>query len=231
VILNRNLILLIVGVLLASAACSGGATPAASATPVVPTSVPPTATLQPTATPAPTNTPKPTHTPEPVAASGDACPVGAWELSDLGTYMSSILPATAGAKFSLTGQDGYVHYVFGADGSVAFEAQDFVVRFTIAVSGVSFDMEVGIDGAGSATYAADAGSMTFSNSSGGELTFYTTLAGTQVFSGTSDELASLFGISADAASATFSYQCEGDTLTYTPPIENAQPVVLTRVGP
>ncbi len=224
-LLNRNLIVLIAGVLLVSAACSGGSTPAVTETPVVPTSVPATATS------APTNTPAATNTPQPVAVSGDACPVGTWELSDLGAYMASIMPATAGAKISLAGQDGYVRYVFDADGSLVFEAQDFVVRFTITVSGVSLDMEVGIDGTGSATYAAEAGSMTFSNSSGSELTFYATVAGTEVFSGTSDELASLFGISADAASATFSYQCAGDTLTYTPPIEDAQPVVLTRVGP
>lgn len=145
--------------------------------------------------------------------------------------MSSILPATAGAEFSLAGQEGYVRYVFDTDGNVVFEAQDFVVHFTISVSGTSFDMEVGIDGAGSATYAAEAGSMTISNSTGGELTFYAALAGTEIFSGTSDELASLFGVSADAANVTFSYQCAGDTLTYTPPIENAQPVVLRRVSP
>ena len=55
----------------------------------------------------------------------------------------------------------------------------------------------------------------------------------ELFSGTSTELASLFGVSAEGTSATVTFECSGDTLTYTPPagIDGVQPVVLTRVGP
>ncbi len=227
-------IALLAGVLLVASACAGsGSPPAASEPPAAPTAVPPTATTAPTSTPVPTHTPAPTDTPEPVAASGDACVLGTWELSDMSVYMSSIIPATSEAEFTFAGQEGYVRYTFSADGTVSFEANNFVVRFAIGVSGVSLDLAVSIDGSGTAVYSADAGAITISNSDTDSLTFSATLGGEEMFSGTSGELGSLFGVSEDAASATLLYQCAGDTLTYTPPvdIDNVQPVVLTRVGP
>jgi len=227
-LLIRKLVALSVGVLLVASACSGG-----GSSPAAPTAVPPTATTAPTATPVPTNTPVPTDTPEPVAISGDACVVGTWELSDMSTYMSSIIPATSGAAFTFVGQEGYVRYTFNPDGTVSFDANDFVVHFAIGISGVSLDLAVSIDGSGTATYAADAGTLTVSNSDADSLTFSATLGGEEMFSGASGELGSLFGVSEDAASAMLLYQCAGDTLTYTPPvdIDNVQAVVLTRVGP
>ena len=215
-------------VTLVMAACSG---PAATPTS---TPIPPTATTAPTPTPMPTNTPIPTAMPDSVSASGDACVVGVWELTDMGEYMASIMAASGGsAEFQFVGQEGYLRYTFGADGAAAIDANRFVVSFTITVQNVSLDMAVSIDGAGTATYEAGGGTMLFADPNVDGLSFSATMAGTELFSGTSSELASLFGVSADGTSTAFTYECSGDTFRYTPPagIPGVQPVALTRVGP
>lgn len=213
-------------VMLVVTACPG---PAASPTA---TPVPPTPTTAPTPTPKPTNTPVPTALPEPVTASGDACVVGVWELTDMGQYMASIM-SSAGAEIQFVGQEGYLRYTFAPDGAAAIDANNFVVSFAIAVQDVSLDLAVSIEGAGAATYEAGAGTMLFADPNVGDLSFSASMAGTELFSGTSSELASLFGVSADGTSTAFTYECSGDTFTYTPPvgIPGVMPVVLTRVGP
>lgn len=226
--LNSKVFLLAIGVMLAVTACSGAA---ASPTP---TPVPPTATTAPSPTPKPTDTPVPTDTPEPAAASGDACVVGTWELSDMGEYMASIMAAAgASAEFQFSGQEGYLRYAFGPDGTATIDANDFVVNFAISMQDLTFDMAVSIDGTGTAAYEAGGGAMLFSDPNVDDLTFSATMAGTELFSGTSNELASLFGVSADGTSTAFTYECSGDTFTYVPPvgIPGVQPVVLTRVSP
>jgi hypothetical protein len=227
-LLNRNVLLLAIGVMLAVTACSGAA---ASPTP---TPIPPTATTAPTPTPKPTDTPVPTDTPEPVAASGSACVVGTWELTDMGQYMASIMAsAGASAEFEFSGQEGYLRYTFEPDGTATIDANGFVVNFDISVQDLTFDMAVSIDGTGTATYEADDGEMLFSDPNVDDLTFSATMAGNELFSGTSNELASLFGVSADGTSTAFTYECSGDMFTYVPPagVPGVQPVVLTRVSP
>jgi hypothetical protein len=208
------------------AACSGSPTPAS---PEAPASTEPPAA--PTSAPA-TPTTAPTNTSAPESASGDACVVGAWTLSDMSAYMSSIMQQAEGASFEPAGQEGEVRYVFNVDGTLSFEANNFVVRFAISVSGVSFDLAVTMDGSGTGTYNAGAGSLTIAGSDVESMRFSATLGGTELFSSTSGELASLFGASAEGSS-TFPYTCAGDTLTYTPPVdlEGVQPVVLSRVSP
>ena len=227
-LLKSQTVMLATVVMLAVTACS---VPAASPTA---TPIPPTATTAPSPTPKPTNTPVPTHISEPATTSGDACVAGVWEVSDLGQYMASIMAsAGASAEFQFAGQEGYLRYTFGPDGTATIDANDFVVNFAISMQDLTFDMSVSIDGTGTAAYEAGGGEMLFSDPSVDDLTFSATMAGNELFSGTSNELASLFGVSADGTSTAFTYECSGDTFTYVPPvgIPGVQPVVLTRVSP
>jgi hypothetical protein len=213
------------------AACGGSPT-SAPANVSVPTE---SAASEPTvevATTAPTETPIPvTDTPAPAPETGAACVVGTWEMADMGAYLTSVIPSAAGAEISVTGQEGFVRYTFGDDSTVAFNADNFVMRFAINVSGLALNLDVSIDGTGTATYSGDAaGQLTFSNASTEGLTFSAALNGNELFSGTSTELAGLFGVSPDGSSTSVAYECQGDTLRYTPPVTNAQPVVLRRIS-
>ncbi|HLF26257.1 MAG TPA: hypothetical protein VJG32_07970 [Anaerolineae bacterium] len=222
-LLYRKLISLAVVALLAASACSGGATPAPT----------PTQSIPATPTPAATDTPEPTPTSAatntPAAVAGDACVVGTWELSDMSGYIESVMSNVEGIEFA--GQDGAVRYTFAPDGQALFDAQNFAMRFEGAVSGVPLNLEISINGTGTATYEVSAaGSMTISNSDVTDMTFSATLNGAEIFSDASGELGSLFG-AVDDETATLTYTCAGDTLTYTPPLENAQPITLNRVSP
>jgi hypothetical protein len=169
-----------------------------------------------------------------MTTSGEACVVGTWEMSDMGPYMASIMSAAgASAEFQFVDQEGYLRYTLGPDSTATIDANDFVVNFAIAVQDLTFDMAVSIDGTGTATYEVDGGEMLFSDPNVDDLTFSATMAGNELFSGTSNELASLFGVSADGTSTAFTYECSGDTFTYVPPVgvPGVQPVVMTRVSP
>lgn len=223
---------LLLATLIFAAACGGAATPGQTGlTAPTDSAAAPTAAVE-IATTAPTETPVPvTDTPVPAPASGAACVVGTWEMADMGAYMASIIPSAAGAAIDVTGQEGFLRYTFSDDGTVAFNADNFVLHFAISISGAAFNLDVSINGTGTATYSGDdAGNLQFSNASTEDLTFSASLNGTELFSGSSTELAGLFGASPDGGSATIVYECQGDTLRYTPPVANAQPVVLRRIS-
>ncbi|MBI5564921.1 MAG: hypothetical protein HY870_08505 [Chloroflexi bacterium] len=202
--------------------------PAATATSVsaptlVPTAIP---TAAPTATTAPTPTTAPTATPLP--ASSSACLVGTWELVDLSNYMQSVFAQTGGAV-SFVGQTGRIVYVFDADGSANVDAQDFTMMMAMAVEKLTFDINVIISGAAESQYAATDDQITFSNGELKGLKISATMNGAELFANTPAELAAMFGASSDPKYNTFGYQCDTTTLVYTPPVENAQPVVMKRV--
>lgn len=230
------LITLMLALLLA--ACGGNAatvTPAAPASPATsapaPTSVPTSVPVAPTATPLPTAVPTattaPTATPVP-PATGNACLVGTWELSDMSQYMQSVM-ATSGSAVSLVGQSGRITYVFGADGSAKVTAQDFTMKMAMTVEKLTFELDVVMSGGATSTYAATADKVTFADGELQDLKVSATMNGTELFKSTPAELAAMFGVSPDAKYSTFGYQCSADTLVYTPPIDNAQPVVMKRV--
>jgi hypothetical protein len=146
--------------------------------------------------------------------------------------MSSIMASVGqDSELKFAGQDGYVRYTFGADGKTTIDANQFSIRFTLSMQGLAFEIAVTIDGTASADYAVDSGKMTFSNVSGDDLKLSATLNDTDLFEGQStNQLESLFGLSS-AGPSTFAYQCDGNAMTYTPPIGNADPVILKRVAP
>ncbi len=209
------------------AACGGGNAPTSSAptsAPAVPTTAP---TPAPTNTPVPTNTPGPTNTP--ALAAGAACVVGTWEFSDMSEYFGSLM-SQAGNPAQYEGQEGKIIYTFGADGKAKIEAQDFTAKLKITVQNLSFPMEVKMTGSATADYTtSDPNKVTFSNNDVGNFKLSITMNGQEMSSITSDELAA-FGLSSDPKYNTFTYECSGDTLKYTPPLPNVKPVVLKRVN-
>jgi len=100
----------------------------------------------------------------------------------------------------------------------------------VDTQGVVLDIVVSINGRATATYTlSDPDKITFSNPQLGNLTFSATLNGKELFTGTPDEMAAMFGVSPDPKYNTFPYECSGDTLKYTPPVKNARPLTFERV--
>jgi len=217
------------------------ATACSSSAPATPASTQPIATAQPTA--APTNTPVPSPTPLPataaptattaptaISAPGAACLVMApWQLADMSDYFTGVMAqAGSGAKF--VGQDGSITYVFGNDGVASVDAENFKMTLSVDVQGVALNIVVSITGRATADYTlSDPDKITFSNPHLGDLKFSATLNGQELFTGTPDELAAMFGVSTDPKYNTFTYECSGDTLKYTPPVKNAKPLTFKRV--
>ena len=227
----RHVALIILSLALFATACSSGAT--ATPAPAQPTA-PAAATTAPTNTPAPTPTPQPTATTAPTAtpapAEGAACLVMAtWQFADMSAYFESIMAQSGGAA-KFVGQDGTVTYVFGNDGVASVDADNFTMKLAIDVQGTAFEILVTINGQATANYTlSEPNQITFSNPQMGDLTFSATMNGQELFSSTPDELAAMFGVSEDPKYNTFTYECSGDTLKYTPPVENASPITLQRV--
>jgi hypothetical protein len=180
-------------------------------------------------TTAPTSTPSATDTP--AAVSGGACLIGTWEFSDMSDYMTSIMSKTGGTvKF--VGQEGKVLYIFGADGKSKVDAQNSTLKLSSTVQGMALNIDVTMNGSATADYTAtNDGKVTFSNPKTDGLTLSAKMNDQELFSGTSNDLAAMFGVSADAKYDTFTYECDATTLRYTPPVEGAAPVVLKRVSP
>ena len=232
---TRLFILTMLCVALLGAACNSPAstTPAPaqqpSAAPAQPTAQPTaTATLAPTTTPAPTATTAPTATPAP--AQGAACLTRSpWQLADMSDYFTGVMAQVGnGAKF--VGQDGTVTYVFGTDGTASVTADNFKMTLGVDVQGVTLNIVVSINGHATSNYTlSDPNKITFSKPELGDLKFSATMNGTELLSGTPDELAAMFGISPDSKYNTFTYDCNGDTLKYTPPVKNARPLTFKRV--
>ena len=236
---SRFLVLIMLSVALLASACTSAATatPAPAATaqqqqssapaqPVVQPSA--TATTALTNTPAPTATSAPTATPAP--AQGAACLVMAsWQLADMSDYFTGVM-SQAGSGAKVASQTGTITYVFGNDGVASVEADNFKLTLAVDVQGTTINIVVSINGHATANFTlSDPDKITFSHPQMGDLTFSATMNGTELLSGTPDELAAMFGISPDPKYNTFAYDCSGDTLKYTPPVKNAKPLLFKRV--
>lgn len=227
------LVLAIICLALLATACSSSAT--ATLAPVQPATQPAAAaTSAPTNTPAPSPTPQPTLITAPTAApapvQGGACLVMAtWQLADMSDYFTAIM-AQAGNGAKIVSQDGRVTYVFGNDGVASIDAENFKLTLGVDVQGVALNIVVGINGRATTNYTlSDPNQITFSNGQTGDLKFSATMNGAELFSGTPAEMAAMFGLSADPKYNTFTYECSGDTLKYTPPVANAKPLTFKRV--
>jgi hypothetical protein len=145
-------------------------------------------------------------------------------------YMESVMGSALGGAeggFTFVSQTGEALINFGADGHATMNADNFALNFTIDVSGVSLDMAVTMDGASSSDFVIDSpGQITFTNSDTGDMSLVVTIGGAETIS--SSDLASFFG--EPDTTSTFTYECQGNTMLYTPPVENAIPLTLTRVG-
>ena len=236
----QPLALTVISLTLFATACSSSATATPAPTqPVVPATLAATATTAPTNTPAPSPTPLPATTvpaattapiATPAPAQGAACLVMVnWQLADMSDYFTGVMAqAGSGAKF--VGQDGTITYVFGNDGVASVDAENFKMTLGVDVQGVALNIVVSITGRATADYTlSDPNKITFSNPHLGDLKFSATLNGQELFTGTPDELAAMFGVSADPKYNTFTYECSGDTLQYTPPVKNAKPLTFKRV--
>ena len=233
----RSILIGLITILMLTA-CGGSSPAATPAAPVAaatsapaarPTALPTATTAptaSPTATPVPTATPAPTATPLP--PSNSACLVGTWELSDMSQYMQSVI-AQSGGAVEFVGQTGRITYVFGADGSAIVDAQDFTMQMSMTVEKLTFELNITISGGATSTFTATDEKVTFSDGELRGLKFSATMNGTELFNSTPAELAAMFGVSPDPRYNTFGYQCDATTLTYTPPIDAAQPVVMKRL--
>jgi hypothetical protein len=205
----------------------------ATSAPVVPTAIPttpaPTRTPQPTSTPRPTNTPAPTITPAPTNTptpiSGAACLVGQWQVEDLSSYVASL--AVQGQVLS---EAGPVTYQFDPNGQARVTVDHFTMKVKAPVQGFTLNLNVVIDGEATARYTGSpSDQLAFSNVNLDGLTVSAGTGKRTLFSGTPTEMADLFGLSLDPLFNTSTYTCRGDVLNYTPPLQNASEVVLTRV--
>jgi hypothetical protein len=132
--------------------------------------------------------------------------------------------------FTLAGREGTVRLTFGADGKAAMQADQWKVTLTGQVQNVPLTIVISVNGAATADYTAADGKIVFSNRQNDNMVMSSTVNGQELFSGTSDELAGLFGVSGKGnAFNTFPYECAGDVLRYTPPVTNAKAVILKRV--
>lgn len=229
----RQVVLIVICLTLFATACSSSA-------PATPAPAPPVAQPTATATTAPTHTPIPSPTPQPTATTaptatpaptqGAACLVmTTWQLADMSDYFAGVMAqAGNGAKF--VGQAGSITYVFGNDGIASVEADNFKLTLQVDAQGVALDIVVSIDGRATANYTlSDPDKIAFSNPQMGDLKFSATLNGQELFSGTPDEMSAMFGVSPDPKYNTVTYECNGDTLKYTPPVKNAKPLTFKRV--
>lgn len=190
----------------------------------------PTHTPVPTETPPPTDTPAPTETPVPTPEPTLAdCLVGSWEIVEFGAYMASVLQGVG--NIELVGQEGNARFDYGADGAAAVTADNFVTSYAGNIAGVGINLDVTVNGSGSADYSVVDNQIFYSNPIGEGLVFAASMGGNQLFSYQIDNIGELFGM--DVASPDeepFTITCEGDTLQYTPPVDGAAPVEMARVG-
>ena len=163
------------------------------------------------------------------ASTGSDCLVGTWKFADISGYLSSVLMQAQGVA-TYTGSQGDLLYTFGADGKALISAQDYVANFNVKAQNLTLPLEVHITGSADVSYTSTApNEITFSDIQGTGLVFSATMAGQQLFSSTPTGMTAAFGLSNDPRYNTFPYECSATTLTYTPPISNANPITLERV--
>ena len=202
-----------------------------TATKVPPTLTPTaTPTLVPTATKVPP-TVTPTATSTPVVSQGASCIVGTWEFGNMSDFFAAILSKSAG-PVEFVGQAGHILYTFSPNGKASVHADNFSIKMKLAIHGLPFNLAAIITGDAMADYTiSDPNKVTFSNNRAGNLKLSTTLNGAEMAAVSPDEIQSAFGFSADPEHNNFTFECSGNTLTYTPPIADSTPITLTRIAP
>lgn len=235
--LRKIVPLLLVALLIG--ACSNS--PAGTNVPLVPvatlaaTSASHSATAESTQPPAPTATVAPTDPPAPTAtaapATGATCLVGTWELTDMSDYFASVMSQAENIA-SIVGTNGRMLYTFTADGRALVKSEGFQEIIEIASQGLKLEMILTVSGEASSAYTSTAKTFTFSDLDNSRFKLSATLNGQEMFTDTTpDEMAAAFGVSNDPKYNTSAYECDGDTLKTTPPVQIARAIILQRVAP
>ncbi|MCX6026252.1 MAG: hypothetical protein NTY23_08360 [Chloroflexi bacterium] len=154
--------------------------------------------------------------------------MGTWELADLSEFIASVLPPQSEGTLTYKGTTGTARYIFNADRTTKVEADDLKVDHQLG-GGLNLDIQVGLNGMGTAAYTATEGNLlSTTNVNIDNLALTLTMGGRPA--GDSTTLGSLIPFFGETATAT-PFTCITTTLTYMPATEGAQAVVFTRVGP
>lgn len=146
-------------------------------------------------------------------------------------FFAAILSKSVG-PVDFVGQEGRIIYTFSPDGKASVKADNFSIKMKLTTQGLTFNLAAIITGDATADYAtSDPNKVTFSNNQAGNLKLSTTLNGAEMAAVSPDEIQSAFGFSADPERNNFTYECSGNTLTYTPPVKDSTPLTLTRIAP
>jgi hypothetical protein len=205
-------------------AATVAASPASQSAIAEPT-LPPTPAL-PTA---PTEPPAPTATAAPV--TGATCLIGTWKIADMSDYFASVM-SQADNIAAIVGQNGRLLYTFTADGQATVKAEAFQEIIELTTQGLKLEMILTVNGEATSTYTSTPDTFTFANADNSAFKLSATLNGQEMFSDTTpDEMAAAFGVSNDPKYNTSTYECDGDTLKITPPVQNARAIVFQRDTP
>ncbi len=226
----RSIPLVTLTLLLSLAACSFTAPappPLVEPTPLPPTLMP-TATAQPTLTPTPTNTSTPTATYTPTPISGAACLVGTWHVTDPADFVAALTEKTK-ATAQVQADAGPLTYQFNPDGTARITADQFKLKMKVPIGGFPISLDVTIDGAATTAYAAPSSDqLQFSNAQLDGLHISAKAGKQEVFSGTANEMADMFGFSLDPLFNPSLYDCRANTFKYRP-LSDAPAVILSRI--
>jgi hypothetical protein len=174
--------------------------------------------------------------PGPAAVSSPAadgpCPVGNWSLSDIDTYVRTIIPKDAFEKGTLKYDNatGKMVYSFTKDGQVSIQARQFTTHFKMTDQLGSMLLSVSIDGDTNGDYQLDGDKISVTNIQEGKLNYLATLEDTEMMqSKNPSEFAPLFLTSSEPVS----FHCSGNQLSLEVPNmpEEAQAIKFTRISP
>jgi hypothetical protein len=169
-------------------------------------------------------------TPPPATAtasqsSAEDCLIGEWELNDFADTITSMLPS--GIQFQYAGTGGRIHWTFTAGGIAEVNANNFSLAFADK-NDPSMVVNVTTNGQALRTYqVAGPGQIAISNPDDSQLTYTATVDGVtvnvdQLFQGL---------VPIIPAQGTISYQCQGNSLSVTPPSPGAVPEGFSKIGP
>jgi hypothetical protein len=172
----------------------------------------------------PTPLPTATFTPTPQPAE---CPLGTWEAQDFSSVLQIILTnaLSQASTVSEVSSTGSLRFTLNQDGTLIGAADRFKVQTKVNLSFLPLNVEVDMNGTASADYSLDKANQTisYSNFDPGDLTINTSANGISM-----DQQIDLNGLmlGAENGTTTTQYQCQGDTLLISLPIEQAQGQVI-----
>jgi hypothetical protein len=149
-------------------------------------------------------------------------------VTDPAGFVASLTAQTKAAAQVLA-DAGPITYQFNPDGTARVAVDQFKLKMKVPVRGLPLNLDVIIDGEATADYAtSEPDQLTFSDAQLDDLQISAKVGKQALFAGTAPEVAELLGVSLDPLFNSSAYDCQADTLKYTP-LANADEVVLKRV--